>query len=147
MSSENKVTKENEEYLTTENPNRFVIFPIKHKDMWEMYNKHRNVTWSEHDLDLGPDKKDWSSLNNDERHFIKNVLAFFAASDGIVMENLGSRFINDLQVPEARAFYSMQLFIEQIHSNTYSMLIETLIDDDNEKNTLFTSPVSILLYF
>jgi ribonucleotide reductase beta subunit family protein with ferritin-like domain len=127
------------EYLLKENPNRFVIFPIKHNDMWEAFQNHRKAMWFEHEIDLVPDLKCWKMLNDGEKHFIKNVLAFFAASDGIVMENLGVRFFDEIQIPEARAFYSIQMFMENIHSIMYSQLIDTYISDTNEKKVLLTA--------
>ena len=128
-----------EEYLLKENPNRFVIFPIKHNDIWESFQTHRKAFWVESEVDLTVDLKDWNLLNNNEKHFIKNVLAFFAASDGIIMENLGARFIKDIQIPEARCFYSMQMLAESIHSIMYSQLIDTYITDASEKNNLFNA--------
>ena len=128
-----------EEYLLKENPNRFVIFPIKHNDIWESFQTHRKAFWVESEVDLTVDLKDWNLLNNNEKHFIKNVLAFFAASDGIIMENLGARFIKDIQIPEARCFYSMQMLAESIHSIMYSQLIDTYISDSSEKNNLFNA--------
>lgn len=127
------------EFLLTENKNRFVTFPIKHHDMWEMYEKHKNAIWFENEIDLTPDLKDWLELSDDERYFIKHILAFFAASDGIVMENIGNRFFNEIQVTEARSFYSIQLFMENIHSITYSQLIDTFITDNNEKEKLLNA--------
>ena len=128
-----------EEYLLKENPNRFVIFPIKHNDIWESFQTHRKAFWVESEVDLTVDLKDWNLLNNNEKHFIKNVLAFFAASDGIIIENLGARFIKDIQIPEARCFYSMQMLAESIHSIMYSQLIDTYITDASEKNNLFNA--------
>jgi ribonucleotide reductase beta subunit family protein with ferritin-like domain len=125
------------EYLLKPNPNRFVIFPIKHMDIWESFQKQRKAMWFEHEVDLVPDIKDWKNLNDSEKYFIKNVLAFFASSDGIVMENLGVRFFDEIQIPEARAFYSNQMFMENIHSIMYSQLIDTYVTDENEKNNLF----------
>jgi ribonucleotide reductase beta subunit family protein with ferritin-like domain len=137
---QNKEKKEiEEEYLTKENPNRFVIFPIKHNDIWEAFQTHRKTFWVENEVDLESDLADWKKLSSNEQHFIKMVLAFFAASDGIVMENIGLKFFQEVQIPEARAFYSMQLLMESIHSIMYSQLIDTYISDTNEKNTLFNS--------
>jgi ribonucleotide reductase beta subunit family protein with ferritin-like domain len=127
----------NEEYLTKSNPDRFVIFPIKHNDIWMMYKKQREGNWLETDIDLTTDLKDWKTLNYNEKHFIKNILAFFAASDGIVMENITTNFATEIQLPEARMFYSAQSYIEGVHSITYSLLIETLISNADEKNKLF----------
>jgi len=129
-----------DEILLAENPNRFVLFPIKFPDIWEHYQKHLAVFWTTDELTLTDDKVDWNQkLNDNERHFIKNILAFFAASDGIVMENLASRFSNEIQIPEARFFYSYQTFIEAIHSHTYSLLIDTYIENTEEKNKLFSA--------
>jgi len=126
-----------QEYLLQENSDRFVMFPIKHHDIWEAFQNHRKAFWIESEVDLIPDLKDWKALSDNEKHFIKHVLAFFAASDGIIIENLGMRFLNDIQIPEARAFYSMQLFMENIHSIMYSQLLDTYITNQTEKNKLF----------
>lgn len=126
-----------QEYLLQYNPDRFVMFPIKHHDIWEAFQNHRKAFWIESEIDLIPDLKDWQKLSDNERHFIKHVLAFFAASDGIIIENLSMRFLNDIQIPEARAFYSMQLFMENIHSIMYSQLLDTYITNQIEKNKLF----------
>ena len=123
--------------LTKDNPNRFVMFPIKFRDMWEMYKKAQASFWTAEEIDFSQDKKDWAVLNKDEQHFIKTILAFFAASDGIVLENLSSRFLNEIQIPEARAFYGFQLMMENIHSETYSLLIDTYINSSKEKERLF----------
>jgi ribonucleoside-diphosphate reductase beta chain len=137
--SDEKTQSDNGEYLLRENPQRFVIFPIKHNDIWEAFQNHRKAFWVESEVDLTTDLKDWDNLNDNERHFIKNVLAFFAASDGIVMENLGVRFFGDIQIPEARCFYSMQMLMESIHGIMYSQLIDTYITDANEKHKLFNA--------
>lgn len=121
------------------NDQRFVIFPIKHHDVWEMYKKHMAVFWTAEEIDLMPDLADWEKLNNDEKHFIKHVLAFFAASDGIVNENLALRFYNEIQLPEARCFYGFQIAMENIHSETYSLLIDTYVKDAKEKDRLFNA--------
>jgi len=128
-----------EEPLLTENPQRFVLFPIKYDDIWEMYKKAEASFWTAEEIDLRQDLTDWDTLNNDEKHFIKNVLAFFAASDGIVLENLASRFMNEIQIPEARCFYGFQMAMENIHSETYSLLIDTYIKDTQEKTSLFNA--------
>lgn len=126
------------EPLLAENKDRFVLFPIKHRDIWEMYKKAEASFWTAEEIDLSADLQDWANkLNDDERHFIKHVLAFFAASDGIVNENLAVNFINDVQYPEARCFYGYQIMIENIHSETYSLLIDTYIKDPTEKDKLF----------
>lgn len=125
------------EPLLEENPNRFVLFPIRHQRIWEMYKKAEASFWTAEEVDLSSDMKHWESLNNDERHFIKHVLAFFAASDGIVAENLAGRFMKEVQVPEARCFYGFQIAIENIHSEMYSLLIDTYVKDSVEKDRLF----------
>lgn len=127
-----------QEALLTENKDRFVLFPIKHPDIWEMYKKAEASFWTAEEIDLAQDLQDWNDkLNDDERHFIKHVLAFFAASDGIVNENLAINFLNEVQYPEARCFYGFQVMIENIHSETYSLLIDTYIKDPVEKDRLF----------
>lgn len=129
----------NDELLLAENPNRYVIFPIKYPDIWKRYQDHLGVFWTTDEIPLTDDLVDWNKLNENERHFIKNILAFFAASDGIVMENLATRFSNEVQIPEARFFYAFQTFMEAIHSQTYSLLIDTYIKDNAEKNKLFNA--------
>lgn len=125
------------EVLLQENKDRFVLLPIKYPEIWKMYKKHEASFWTAEEIDLSPDLKDWERLSNDERHFIKHVLAFFAASDGIVNENLAVNFMKEVQLPEARCFYGFQIMIENIHSETYSLLIDTYIKDPIEKNRLF----------
>lgn len=125
------------EVLLQENKDRFVLLPIKYPEIWKMYKKHEASFWTAEEIDLSPDLKDWERLTNDERHFIKHVLAFFAASDGIVNENLAVNFMKEVQLPEARCFYGFQIMIENIHSETYSLLIDTYIKDPVEKNRLF----------
>ncbi len=127
----------NQEMLLTENPNRFVMFPLTDKPIWDMYKKQMDCFWRAEEIDLSQDLSHWESLNENEKHFIKMVLAFFAASDGIVLENLGMRFLSEVQLPEARAAYGFQLMMENIHSETYSLLIDTYIKDDDEKSKLF----------
>ena len=127
------------EPLLEENPNRFVIFPIKYNDIWRMYKQQMACFWTAEEIDVAQDVKDWQKLNQNEKHFIKMVLAFFAASDGIVLENLAQRFINEIQIPEARCFYGFQMMMENIHSETYSLLIDTYIMDTTEKNFLFNA--------
>ena len=128
----------NIEPILQENKDRFVLFPIKHKEIWEMYKKAEASFWTAEEIDLSADLTDWSNkLNADEKHFIKHVLAFFAASDGIVNENLAINFMNEVQYPEARCFYGFQIMIENIHSETYSLLIDTYIKDPAEKEKLF----------
>lgn len=126
------------EPLLAENKDRFVLFPIKHKDIWDMYKKAEASFWTAEEIDLASDITDWNNkLNDNERHFIKHVLAFFAASDGIVNENLAVNFLNEVQSPEARCFYGFQVMMENIHSETYSLLIDTYIKDPAEKDKLF----------
>ena len=126
-----------EEELLTETKNRYVLFPIKYAPIWAMYKKATSVFWTAEEIDLSKDHKDWESLSANEQHFVKHVLAFFAASDGIINENLAERFINEIQVPEAKAFYGFQIAMENIHSETYSLLIDTYIKNDAEKKFLF----------
>jgi len=126
-----------EEPLLDPNPERFCAFPIKWPSIWEMYKKAEASFWTAEELDLSSDYNDYSQLNSDERHFIIHVLAFFASSDGIVLENLAVRFMKELQVPEARAFYGFQIAIENIHSEAYALLIDTYIKDHAEKLNLF----------
>jgi ribonucleoside-diphosphate reductase beta chain len=129
-----------EEPILKENPNRFVLFPIQHADIWEMYKKQEASIWTAEELDLSPDLIDWDNkLNDDERFFIKHVLAFFAASDGIVNENLAENFLSEVQYTEAKFFYGFQVMMENIHSETYSLLIDTYIKDTKEKNYLFNA--------
>merc|ERR1712137_1088846 len=116
---------------------RWVMFPIKHPEVWEMYKKHEASFWTAEEIDLSSDQKDWENLSDSEKHFVKHVLAFFAASDGIVLENLASRFSTEIQIPEARAFYGFQIAMENIHSETYSLLIEQYIRDPEEKDKVF----------
>ena len=118
---------------------RFVMFPVKDQDIWEMYKKAEDCFWRAQEVDLSKDKTDWLSLDDNERYFISMVLAFFAASDGIVIENLGKRFLADVQLAEAKAFYGFQLAIENIHSIMYSQLIETYISSPSEKDRLFNA--------
>jgi ribonucleoside-diphosphate reductase beta chain len=122
------------EPLLVEDENRFVIFPIRHPDVWGMYKKAMSVFWTAEEIDLSKDMKDWEKLTENERHFIKNILGFFAGSDGIVMENLATRFMREVKWPEAKFFYTNQNQIEAIHSETYSLLIDTYITDKEEKD-------------
>jgi len=127
------------EPLLAENPNRFVMFPLQDKEIWTMYKQHVASFWTAEEIDLSQDTKDWAKLNDNEQHFLKHVLAFFAASDGIVLENLLENFGLDVQLPEARCFYAFQAAMENIHSETYSLLIDTLVKDDKEKAHLFAA--------
>lgn len=133
---EEKPTPQQPEPLLTENDDRFVIFPIKHDDLWKKYKNHIAVFWTPEEIDLSKDMKDWERLNDNERHFIKNILGFFAGSDGIVMENLATRFTREVQWPEAKFFYACQNLMEAIHSETYSLLIDTYITDKQEKHDI-----------
>jgi ribonucleoside-diphosphate reductase subunit M2 len=133
------MSKNSSEPLLVPDDNRFVMFPIKHNDIWEMYKKQIDCFWRAEEIDLSKDSTNWESLNADEKHFISMILAFFAASDGIVLENLASRFMSEIQVSEARAFYGFQIAMENIHSETYSLLIETYIKDKDEKSRLFNA--------
>ncbi len=128
-----------EEPLLKENKNRFVLLPIHYPDIWQMYKKAEASFWTAEEIDLSQDLKDWENMTKDEQHFIKHVLAFFAASDGIVNENLAINFTNEVQFPEARCFYGFQIMMENIHSETYSLLIDTYIKDSAEKNYLFNA--------
>jgi ribonucleoside-diphosphate reductase beta chain len=116
---------------------RFVLFPIKHHDVWDMYKKAMASFWTAEEIDLYQDLDDWKNLNDNERHYISHILAFFSASDGIVNENLALRFYNDVQIPEARSFYGFQIAMENIHAETYGLLIDTYIKDEKEKQYLF----------
>jgi ribonucleoside-diphosphate reductase beta chain len=128
------------EPILIENPNRFVIFPIQHHDLWDFYKKSEASFWTAEEIDLAADLTDWrTKLNDEERYFIKNVLAFFAASDGIVNENLAENFVREVQYPEAKFFYGFQIMMENIHSETYSLLIDTYINDEEEKAKLFNA--------
>jgi len=128
-----------EEPLLKENPGRFVLFPIQHKDIWQMYKKAEASFWTAEEIDLANDLHDWEKLTSNERHFVSHVLAFFAASDGIVNENLAQNFATEIQNPEARCFYGFQIAVENIHSETYSLLIDTYIRDPNQKNHLLNA--------
>jgi ribonucleoside-diphosphate reductase beta chain len=128
------------EKILIENPNRFVIFPIQHHDLWKLYKQQEACFWTAEEIDLAQDISDWENkLNKDEKHFIKHVLAFFAASDGIVNENLAMNFVNEVQYTEAKFFYGFQIMMENIHSETYSLLIDTYIKDKEEQSILFNA--------
>ena len=128
------------EPILQENKDRFVIFPIQHHDLWEWYKKSEASFWTAEEIPLHEDLTDWESrLNDDERYYIKHILAFFAASDGIVNENLAENFINEVQYSEAKFFYGFQIMMENIHSETYSLLIDTYVQDDKEKDKLFNA--------
>src|SRR3990172_3754608 len=126
------------EELLKVNPYRFTTFQIRYNKIWEMYKKAEASIWHSNEIEYGRDLNDWNNkLNSDERYFIKNILAFFAGSDGIVNENLALNFYSEVQIPEARSFYATQIFMEMIHSETYSLLIDTYIQDKEEKEKLF----------
>ena len=133
------MSKVHTEPLLTEDDNRFVMFPIQDVSIWKMYKKQMDCFWRAEEIDLSKDLSDWENLTSDEKHFVKMVLAFFAASDGIVVENLGVRFMSDVQLAEARAFYGFQIAMENIHSETYSLLIDTYIKNKEEKGKLFNA--------
>ena len=122
-----RMSKINSEPLLVEDDNRFVMFPIQHQDIWDMYKRQVECFWRAEEIDFSKDMKSWDTLNNDEQYFIKMILAFFAASDGIVLENLGMRFMSEVQVSEARAFYGFQIAMENIHSEVYSLLIDSYV--------------------
>ena len=117
--------------------NPYVMFPVRHPDVWAMYKKAQSAFWTAEEIDLSKDMNDWSALTDKERHFLKHVLAFFAASDGIVNENLAVRFMVDVKLPEVRAFYGFQIAMENVHSETYALLIDTYISDMDEKARMF----------
>jgi ribonucleoside-diphosphate reductase beta chain len=125
------------EQILKENPNRFVIFPIEYHDIWDYYKKHQSAFWTAEEVDLSGDIRDWEKLSENEKYFVKNVLSFFAASDGIVNENLAENFYREVQYPEAKFFYGFQLAMENIHSLMYSLLIDTYINDPKEKLECF----------
>jgi ribonucleoside-diphosphate reductase beta chain len=127
------------EKILVENPNRFVIFPIEHNDIWEFYKAHQAAFWTAEEVDLTNDIRDWNNLTENEQYFIKNILSFFAASDGIVNENLAENFVKEVQYPEAKFFYGFQLMMENIHSLMYSLLIDTYISNEKEKQLCFTA--------
>ena len=131
------MSKTHQEPLLCDDVSRFVMFPIQDQRVWEMYKKQVDCFWRAEEVDLSKEWQDWNRLGDDERHFIKMILAFFAASDGIVLENLGLRFMTEVQLSEARAFYGFQIAMENIHSQMYSQLIETYIQDREEKSQLF----------
>ena len=128
------------EPILKENKDRFVIFPIQHDDLWDWYKKQQACIWTAEEIDLNEDLNDWNNkLNNAERYFIKHILAFFAASDGIVNENLAENFVNEVQYSEAKFFYGFQIMMENVHSETYSLLIDTYVKDEKEKDLLFNA--------
>ena len=134
-----RMSKTQNEPLLAENPNRYVMFPLQDQDIWQSYKKMMDCFWRAEEIDFSKDMTHWKTLTEKEQYFIKMILAFFAASDGIVIENLGARFMTEVQLPEARAAYGFQLMMENIHSETYSLLIDTYIKDKEEKTKLFTA--------
>ena len=126
-----------EEPLLAENPDRFALFPITHPEVWKMFKQSEASFWTAEEVDLAGDVVDWEKLSENEKHFIKNVLAFFATSDGVVLENLVANFATEVQVPEVRCFYNFQIAIETIHAETYALMLETLVKDKGEKKKLF----------
>merc|ERR1712217_781022 len=130
---------EKTEVLLVENPRRWVMFPIRFPEIWEMYKKHEASFWTAEEIDLSSDVKDWEGLSSDEQHFITHILAFFAASDGIVLENLAGNFSTEVQIPEARAFYGFQIAMENIHSETWALLIEQYVRDPTEQEEVFNA--------
>ena len=134
-----KKETDNDELLLKSNSKRYVLFPIMYKDIYDLYKKAESSFWTTQEIDLTKDIDDWGKLSHDEKNFIKNIIGFFAGSDGIIMENLAARFMDEIQIPEARAFYSYQIFNESIHSETYSLLIDTYIKDRDEKVHIFNS--------
>jgi ribonucleoside-diphosphate reductase beta chain len=127
------------EPMLVEDINRFTLFPIKYDDLWKLYKKHERAIWHAEEIDYGADKEDWNKLTADEKFFIENILAFFAGADGIVLENLMSNFSKEVQWAEARSFYSIQGFMEQVHSETYSLLIDSFVSDPVRKDQMFRS--------
>lgn len=128
---------------TKNDVNRYVLFPIKHQQIWDMYKKAEASFWTAEEVDLSKDKKDWLSLKPEEKHFIEHILGFFAGSDGIVMENLAQRFICDVQIAEVRCFYAFQMMMENIHSEMYSLLIDRYLENEEEKAKMFSAIESI----
>jgi ribonucleoside-diphosphate reductase beta chain len=139
IKTNNSNNLDNDEVLLKQNSNRFVLFPIEYPQIYEIYKRAESSFWTANEIDLSKDMNDWEKLTEDERYFIKNVIGFFAGSDGIVMENLAVRFMREVQIPEVRAFYSYQIFNESIHGETYSLLIDTYIKDKEEKMNIFNS--------
>ena len=133
------MSKQQIEPLLAEDESRYVMFPIQDQSIWDMYKKQVDCFWRAEEIDLSKDLASWDTLTDDEKYFIKMIIAFFAASDGIVLENLGIRFMSEVQLSEARAFYGFQIAMENIHSEVYSLLIDTYVKDETEKNSLFNA--------
>ena len=131
--------------LLKENPNRFTLFPIQDNDIWTAYKLQQRAQWTAEELDYSADLNDWESLSNDEKYFIENILAFFAGSDGIVLENLVQNFCNEVQLPEAKCVYAFQAYIENVHSEVYSLLIDTYVKDNKRKQECFNAIEQISL--
>jgi ribonucleotide reductase beta subunit family protein with ferritin-like domain len=136
MDDRSEYTNKNSVYGSVD---RFTLFPIKYYDPWNLYKKHVSSFWTVEEIDLTQDKKDWMTISPEERHYLSNILAFFVSADGIVGENLASRFYNDTDIPEVRCFYGFQLAMENIHAETYSLLLDTFITDSEEKDRLLNS--------
>jgi ribonucleoside-diphosphate reductase beta chain len=137
--TKNERDDQNVEPILRENDGRFVLFPIEHDDIWDFYKKSQASIWTAEEIDLLQDLKDWETLNDNEKYFIKNILAFFAASDGIVNENLAENFVNEVQYTEAKFFYGFQIMMENVHSETYSLLIDTYVKNKEEQTKLFNA--------
>ena len=133
------MSKQQIEPLLVEDESRYVMFPIQDQSIWDMYKKQVDCFWRAEEIDLSKDLASWETLTDDEKYFIKMIIAFFAASDGIVLENLGIRFMSEVQLSEARAFYGFQIAMENIHSEVYSLLIDTYVKDETEKDSLFNA--------
>ena len=133
------MSKQQIEPLLAEDESRYVMFPIQDQSIWDMYKKQVDCFWRAEEIDLSKDLTSWETLSDDEKYFIKMIIAFFAASDGIVLENLGIRFMAEVQLSEARAFYGFQIAMENIHSEVYSLLIDTYVKNETEKDTLFNA--------
>ena len=139
LSTTNPADHDEVEEILRPNSNRFILFPIKYPDIWEMYKKHEASFWTTEEIDLGNDMKDWETLSDDERHFLEHVLAFFAASDGIIIENLAQQFLVEVQIPECRAFFCIQIMMENIHSETYALLLDAYVKDSEKKHKLMNA--------
>ena len=133
------MSKQQVEPLLVEDESRYVMFPIQDQSIWDMYKKQVDCFWRAEEIDLSKDLASWETLTDDEKFFIKMIIAFFAASDGIVLENLGVRFMTEVQLAEARAFYGFQIAMENIHSEVYSLLIDTYVKNEAEKDSLFNA--------
>ena len=137
------ITEINDEILTIENNDRFSLFPIRYPDMWKQYKNHENTFWTVQEIDMSIDRKEWDTLSENERTFIENILAFFANSDSIVLENLVTNFCKEITIPEARCFYGFQAMMENIHSEAYGLMIDTFVKDEKRKNELYRAMETI----